>query len=78
MRRLAVGAQLPPPDLSTSVSRSFRNVPDVQVPTDLATEYYKQRASKGGLLITEATFIARGLCPFPSDSFCCVIDFDES
>lgn len=29
------------------------------VPTDLQVEYYKQRASEGGLLITEATFIDR-------------------
>ncbi|KAI8083996.1 uncharacterized protein B0P05DRAFT_585773 [Gilbertella persicaria] len=29
------------------------------VPTDLQVEYYKQRASEGGLLITEATFITR-------------------
>ncbi|KAI8353650.1 hypothetical protein EDC96DRAFT_517172 [Choanephora cucurbitarum] len=29
------------------------------VPTDLAVEYYTQRASKGGLLITEATLISR-------------------
>lgn len=30
------------------------------VPTDLQREYYSQRATKGGLLITEATFIAPG------------------
>ncbi|KAI8387399.1 hypothetical protein BD560DRAFT_486263 [Blakeslea trispora] len=29
------------------------------VPTDLQVEHYKQRASEGGLLITEATFINR-------------------
>ncbi|KAG1448051.1 hypothetical protein G6F46_011355 [Rhizopus delemar] len=29
------------------------------VPNDLLVEYYTQRASKGGLLITEATFIDR-------------------
>lgn len=29
------------------------------VPTDLLVEYYKQRATPGGLLITEATFISR-------------------
>ncbi|KAG1446311.1 hypothetical protein G6F56_009614 [Rhizopus delemar] len=29
------------------------------VPTDIMVEYYRQRASKGGLLITEATFIDR-------------------
>ncbi|KAG2231374.1 hypothetical protein INT48_007499 [Thamnidium elegans] len=29
------------------------------VPTDLHVDYYKQRASEGGLLITEATFIDR-------------------
>lgn len=29
------------------------------VPTDLQKEYYTQRATKGGLLITEATFITK-------------------
>ncbi|GAA5804845.1 hypothetical protein HPULCUR_010353 [Helicostylum pulchrum] len=36
----------------------FRATPEA-VPTDLQVEYYKQRASEGGLLITEATFIDR-------------------
>jgi 2,4-dienoyl-CoA reductase-like NADH-dependent reductase (Old Yellow Enzyme family) len=36
----------------------FRADPEA-VPTDLQVEYYKQRASEGGLLITEATFIDR-------------------
>lgn len=42
----------------------LRNTPNVQVPqSHLAPEYYAQRASNidgaSGLLITEATFIAR-------------------
>ncbi|GAA5846945.1 hypothetical protein JCM11251_006157 [Rhodosporidiobolus azoricus] len=37
----------------------FRNVPDKQKPTDLAAEYYGQRASKGAFLLTETTFISR-------------------
>ncbi|KAI9470748.1 MAG: hypothetical protein EXX96DRAFT_531215 [Benjaminiella poitrasii] len=36
----------------------FRASPEA-VPTDLQAEYYKQRASDSGLLITEATFISR-------------------
>lgn len=35
------------------------------VPTDLQVEYYKQRASEGGLLITEATFIHRMAGAYP-------------
>ena len=37
----------------------LRNESGTQVPTYLAPIYYGQRASPGGLLITEATFIAR-------------------
>lgn len=36
----------------------MRNAEDTQAPTQMAVDYYSQRASKGGLLITEATFIA--------------------
>ncbi|KAG1474737.1 hypothetical protein G6F56_000167 [Rhizopus delemar] len=35
------------------------------IPTDIMVEYYKQRASKGGLLITEATFIDRRAGSYP-------------
>lgn len=35
-------------------------MPDEQRPTDLATEYYGQRASEGAFLLTETTFISRG------------------
>ncbi|GAA5812737.1 hypothetical protein MFLAVUS_006195 [Mucor flavus] len=35
------------------------------VPTDLLVEYYKQRSSEGGLLITEATFIDRLAGAYP-------------
>jgi 2,4-dienoyl-CoA reductase-like NADH-dependent reductase (Old Yellow Enzyme family) len=38
---------------------------DQAVPTDLQVEYYKQRASEGGLLITEATFIDRLAGAYP-------------
>jgi NADPH2 dehydrogenase len=35
------------------------------VPKDICAEYYKQRATKGGLLISEATFIAREAGGYP-------------
>lgn len=35
------------------------------VPTDLQVEYYSQRATKGGLLITEATFITHKAGSYP-------------
>ncbi|KAG2199240.1 hypothetical protein INT47_010615 [Mucor saturninus] len=35
------------------------------VPTDLQVEYYAQRATKGGLLITEATFITHKAGSYP-------------
>lgn len=34
------------------------------IPTDLQTEFYSQRATEGGLLITEATFIDRTASPY--------------
>ncbi|KAL8280454.1 hypothetical protein RQP46_007102 [Phenoliferia psychrophenolica] len=43
----------------------LRAIPDKQVHTDLAATYYGQRASEGGLLITEATFIAREAGGYP-------------
>jgi NADPH2 dehydrogenase len=43
----------------------MRNTPGTQAPTELAVEYYSQRASKNGLLITEATFIAEEAGGFP-------------
>jgi 2,4-dienoyl-CoA reductase-like NADH-dependent reductase (Old Yellow Enzyme family) len=42
----------------------FRATPE-GVPTDLQVEYYKQRASEGGLLITEGTFISPYAGGFP-------------
>lgn len=36
----------------------YRNDPATQAPTDLGVEYYTQRASQDGLLITEATFMS--------------------
>ena len=43
----------------------LRAIPDKQVLTDLTATYYGQRASEGGLLITEATFIAREAGGYP-------------
>ncbi|KAI8647390.1 hypothetical protein BD408DRAFT_378724 [Parasitella parasitica] len=37
----------------------FRATLEQAVPTDLLVDYYSQRATPGGLLITEATFISR-------------------
>ncbi|KAL9538178.1 hypothetical protein MBANPS3_011138 [Mucor bainieri] len=42
----------------------FRATPD-HIPTDLQVEYYKQRASVGGLLITEGTAISRLAGAYP-------------
>ncbi|KAG2199267.1 hypothetical protein INT46_008809 [Mucor plumbeus] len=43
----------------------FRAQLNTAIPTDLQAEYYKQRASDGGLLITEATFISRLAGAYP-------------
>lgn len=43
----------------------FRSEESTSVPSDLQAEYYKQRASEGGLLITEATFISRLAGSYP-------------
>jgi 2,4-dienoyl-CoA reductase-like NADH-dependent reductase (Old Yellow Enzyme family) len=43
----------------------FRNTPGTQAPTDMSVEYYSQRASKGGILITEATFISEEAGGYP-------------
>ncbi|KAF1800306.1 hypothetical protein V8B55DRAFT_1546187 [Mucor lusitanicus] len=42
----------------------FRATPEA-VPTDLQAKYYEQRASDGGLLVTEATFISRLAGSYP-------------
>ncbi|KAL9536853.1 hypothetical protein MBANPS3_012312 [Mucor bainieri] len=42
----------------------FRATPEA-VPTDLQAKYYEQRASNGGLLVTEATFISRLAGAYP-------------
>jgi 2,4-dienoyl-CoA reductase-like NADH-dependent reductase (Old Yellow Enzyme family) len=39
---------------------------DNHVPTDLSTTYYDQRASDGGLIITEATFISEEAGHYPN------------
>ena len=45
--------------------RAEEEVPHVYVPGDLMVEYYGQRASKGGLQITEATSISKYCCGYP-------------
>jgi NADPH2 dehydrogenase len=37
-----------------------------QVPSDLAPEYYSQRTTNGGLLVTEATFISKASSGYPN------------
>ena len=44
----------------------FRAVGEGAVPNDLHVEYYTQRATDGGLLITEGTFIAREAGGYPN------------
>ena len=45
----------------------MRNQDGTQAPkTELAPEYYQQRASKNGLLITEATFISEEAGGYPN------------
>ncbi|KAJ3371070.1 hypothetical protein HDU91_005593 [Kappamyces sp. JEL0680] len=41
-------------------------VSDEQTPNELMAEYYEQRATSGGLLVTEATFIAREAGGYPT------------
>lgn len=43
----------------TTRMRSTKESDGVFVPNDLNVEYYGQRASKGGLMLTEATPISR-------------------
>jgi hypothetical protein len=50
--------------------RGVLESPGVWTPGDLSVEYYAQRASKGGLQITEATNISRLVSPVPVPSFC--------
>ncbi|WRT67303.1 uncharacterized protein IL334_004271 [Kwoniella shivajii] len=44
----------------------FRAEKDTGVPSEYAAEYYSQRATDGGLLITEATFISEAARGYPS------------
>ena len=46
--------------------RGTKEFDGVWAPGNLAVEYYAQRASKGGLLLTEATNISRGVRIFGS------------
>lgn len=46
--------------------RSTKESEGVFVPNDMNVEYYKQRASKGGFLLTEATPITRLAAGYPS------------
>ncbi|KAL3426092.1 NADH:flavin oxidoreductase/NADH oxidase [Phlyctema vagabunda] len=45
--------------------RGVKESEGVWAPGDLAVEYYSQRASKGGLLLTEACPISRQACGYP-------------
>lgn len=45
--------------------RSTKNTEGINIPSDLMVEYYGQRASKGGLQITEATDISRYASGYP-------------
>ncbi|KAF1349159.1 12-oxophytodienoate reductase 1 [Delphinella strobiligena] len=45
--------------------RSTKDADDINVPSELTVEYYRQRASKGGLLLTEATDISRWASGYP-------------
>lgn len=45
--------------------RSTKDADGINVPSDLTVEYYKQRASKGGLQLTEATDISRWASGYP-------------
>lgn len=47
--------------------RATKESEGVFVPTDLNVEYYSQRASDGGFLLTEATPISRYVSIQPSD-----------
>lgn len=46
----------------TTRMRSTKESDGVFVPNDLNVEYYAQRASPGGLMLTEATPISRFVC----------------
>lgn len=45
--------------------RATKESDGVYVPNDLVVEYYAQRATKGGLILTEATPISRLSCGYP-------------
>ena len=45
--------------------RSTKNAEGINIPSDLMVEYYGQRASKGGLQLTEATDISRYASGYP-------------
>lgn len=46
--------------------RSTKESDGVWVPNDLNVQYYEQRASKGGLMLTEATPISHSVCLHPA------------
>lgn len=48
--------------------RGTKESDGVWAPTDLNVEYYSQRASKGGFMLTEATPISRLVSP-PSNGY---------
>ena len=45
--------------------RASKESDGVWVPNDMNVEYYSQRASKGGLMLTEATPISRQAAGYP-------------
>lgn len=50
--------------------RATKESDGVYVPNDLIVEHYAQRASKGGLLLTEATPISRLAAGYPGETSC--------
>lgn len=46
--------------------RADKESEGVYVPNELNVEYYSQRASEGGFMLTEATPISRHVCEFSS------------
>lgn len=46
--------------------RASKESEGVYVPNELNVEYYSQRASDGGFMLTEATPISRYVCEFSS------------
>jgi 2,4-dienoyl-CoA reductase-like NADH-dependent reductase (Old Yellow Enzyme family) len=58
--------------------RATKESDGVFVPNDLLVEYYKQRASKGGFLLTEATPISRYAAGYPGERQYCSTCYDKT